>query len=246
MRTPIPIASAALAFALAPPVMVSVPASAQSGLVEQTCNWNQASHYADKGAAFMRQHSWPNAAWAFQAAWDSQAKCASVKRNTLWDYWLSLEFSAAAFNERAYALSLKMLSTADSFASAAKGYAIATKQLADYNAYQVLEQRIRSATVATESQPRVVTVPRPYYYAPPPSYYSGSAPSGAGCDEDSIETVGDDGAILVMLSGTVYRVADYDTVTSSLWLATEDVLICGSRIVNKDDEGEAVDGWRVR
>jgi hypothetical protein len=76
------------------------------------------------------------------------------------------------------------------------------------------------------------------------------APSNAvpssDCDDDSIQTVGDDGAILVMLSGAVYRVAGYDTSTSAVWLSADDVIICGGRIVDKDENGEAVDAEKVR
>ena len=75
---------------------------------------------------------------------------------------------------------------------------------------------------------------------------SSSGASLGDCDDASIQTVGDDGAILVMLSGAVYRVADYDTSTSAIWLGTDDVLICGNRIVDKDESGEAVDTQRVR
>jgi len=86
--------------------------------------------------------------------------------------------------------------------------------------------------------------PAEQYQAAPTAPYYGAP--GGDCDDDSIETVGEDGAILEMLSGAVYRVQDYDTSTSSLWLAADDVLICGDRIIDKDEDGESVDAYRVR
>lgn len=93
--------------------------------------------------------------------------------------------------------------------------------------------------------PGLANEPPPEYYQPPSSGSYYAAPS-SDCNEDSIQTVGDDGAILEMLSGVVYRVADYDTSTSSIWLTADDVLICGGRVVNKDENGEAVDAEKVR
>ncbi|MFY9627207.1 MAG: hypothetical protein WAK03_03505 [Methylocystis sp.] len=69
------------------------------------------------------------------------------------------------------------------------------------------------------------------------------------CDEDSISTVSDDGEILVMLSGQVYRVDAGDTADTALWLPTEDVLICGLgsvEIINKDSQGEKVSAVRLK
>jgi hypothetical protein len=69
------------------------------------------------------------------------------------------------------------------------------------------------------------------------------------CDEDSISTVSNDGEILVMLSGHVYRVDAGDTVDSALWLPAEAVLICGAgsvEIVNTDNEGEKVSAVRLK
>ena len=41
-----------------------------------------------------------------------------------------------------------------------------------------------------------------------------------------------------MLSGRVYRVDSGDTVDMQLWLSTEDVLVCGGEMINKDEHGE--------
>ena len=229
----------AAGFVLALILGVARAACAQSGLVEQTCNTRQARHYSDKATSLMRQNSYSAAAWACQAGWDSQAKCPAATRSPLWVFWWNLGAAATYYDLHVYEKTLHYLSQADSWKPFAQAYSTATNQVAAYDADVTLAATIRNAMVAMASRPPIIAAPpRAYYYAAPPA--------GSGCDEDSIETVGDDGAILVMLSGAVYHVADYDTPTSSLWLATEDVIICGSRIVNKDDDGEAVDGSRVR
>ena len=60
------------------------------------------------------------------------------------------------------------------------------------------------------------------------------------CDDDSIESVSDDGAIIVMMSGAVFRVNPADQVDTALWLPADDVLICNhdTEIINTDENGE--------
>lgn len=70
------------------------------------------------------------------------------------------------------------------------------------------------------------------------------------CEDDSIEEVAGDGAILTMLSGSIWKVDEADRVDSGLWLGTEDVLICedsGTRstIINKEESGEEVHAERI-
>jgi hypothetical protein len=100
---------------------------------------------------------------------------------------------------------------------------------------------------ATRSLPPQAAPPMPLrtYPQAPPAY----APTVSGapdCDEDTIETVGHDGEILVMLSGAVYKVDASDVSTSAIWLATDDVKVCGGEIINTDEGGETVDAHRVR
>lgn len=65
--------------------------------------------------------------------------------------------------------------------------------------------------------------------------------ASADCEEVSVEDIYDDGKILALDDGRHLSVADYDTVTSSVWVAPFDGLICnGDRFINKDDN-EAVD-----
>jgi hypothetical protein len=59
----------------------------------------------------------------------------------------------------------------------------------------------------------------------------------AACDEDTIDSANN--GILVMQSGHVYKARfSSDTVG---WMSTEDVLICGDQMVNKDENGETAD-----
>ena len=137
-----------------------------------------------------------------------------------------------------YTGALKSLANADQWKAAAQAYASRTNQKSVFNADAQAAEQVRNLIAQAASYPQTRYVP-----APVPRYYQ--APS-QDCEEDSIQTVGDDGAVLEMLSGAVYHVADYDKVTSSIWLATDDVLICGTRIINKDENGETVDATRVR
>ena len=50
-----------------------------------------------------------------------------------------------------------------------------------------------------------------------------------------IETVSDDGEVIVLENGSVWEVDSIDTVTSSLWLPVSSILICDGRLINTDD-----------
>jgi hypothetical protein len=78
------------------------------------------------------------------------------------------------------------------------------------------------------------------------------------CVDDSLSAVDGDGAILTMISGSIWKVDDVDRVDSGLWLGAEDVLICsetislpGGRatsvytIINKEEGGEEVSATRL-
>jgi hypothetical protein len=66
--------------------------------------------------------------------------------------------------------------------------------------------------------------------------------ASADCEEVGVEGVYDDGKVLALDDGRHLRVDDTDTVTSSIWIAPFDGLICdgGDRFINKDDN-EGVD-----
>jgi hypothetical protein len=74
-----------------------------------------------------------------------------------------------------------------------------------------------------------------------------SAPSySQSCDDDSIQSVSDDGSIIVMISGAVYQVDAADRVDTALWTSADDVLICGTEIINTDQNGERATVRRLR
>jgi hypothetical protein len=68
-----------------------------------------------------------------------------------------------------------------------------------------------------------------------------ATPAIASCEADTIETVSDDGDLIIMLSGDAFDVAAGDDVTAATWLEGEDVLICGDTIINKDERGEKIE-----
>jgi hypothetical protein len=76
---------------------------------------------------------------------------------------------------------------------------------------------------------------------------AGSAPALA-CDDDEIEFVAVDGAVIKMRSGATFHVIFSDQLDASMWLALDDVLICKdeTEIINKDHEGERVTVKRMR
>jgi hypothetical protein len=67
------------------------------------------------------------------------------------------------------------------------------------------------------------------------------------CDDESIQSVSDDGSIIIMISGTVFQVNPVDQVDTALWLAADDVLVCDDeKIINKDENGETASVRRLR
>lgn len=72
------------------------------------------------------------------------------------------------------------------------------------------------------------------------------------CEEDSLSDVSGSGAILEMLSGQIYKIAEIDRIDSTLWLVADDVLICAQpstnsyQIINKDEDGEEVHATRLQ
>ena len=68
------------------------------------------------------------------------------------------------------------------------------------------------------------------------------------CYDDSIDTVSDDGDIIVMISGAVFQVDLDDQVDTALWLPADDVLICNgdTELINPDENGERASVFRLR
>ncbi len=54
-----------------------------------------------------------------------------------------------------------------------------------------------------------------------------------------IESILDNGKIIKLENGSMWKVDDVDTVTTSIWLPTSTVTLCGSKMINVDDEESA-------
>jgi hypothetical protein len=66
----------------------------------------------------------------------------------------------------------------------------------------------------------------------------------ASCDEEDIDTIGDNGGIIILKDGSVWK--SLDPITSSLWLSLDTVLVCDNdKMINKDEDGETIDVVRL-
>jgi len=77
---------------------------------------------------------------------------------------------------------------------------------------------------------------------------AGAASSACACDADTIDSIADDGSIIVMNSGASFRVNPLDQTDAMFWLSEDDVLICEDEtvIVNKNDKRGRVRVSRIR
>jgi hypothetical protein len=66
-------------------------------------------------------------------------------------------------------------------------------------------------------------------------------PTWAACIEDSIDTVSEDGDLIILTSGQSYDVMAGDASTAAQWQEGDDVLVCGDTIINKDERGEKIE-----
>lgn len=64
--------------------------------------------------------------------------------------------------------------------------------------------------------------------------------SWAACDDDSIDTVSEDGDLIVLSSGDEYDVSPAYEATAALWMEGDDVLVCGNTIIDKDQGGKRI------
>jgi hypothetical protein len=60
-----------------------------------------------------------------------------------------------------------------------------------------------------------------------------------------IDAVLDDGRLIRLEDGSLWQVDRIDTITSSLWLPVSNIIVCGNRLINEDDN-EAVRARRLR
>ena len=71
--------------------------------------------------------------------------------------------------------------------------------------------------------------------------------ASAACEEDSIDTVSEDGETIILTSGAVYEVDVSDQVDVGSWASGEDVLVCNDAvIINKDENAERVSVTRLQ
>lgn len=77
---------------------------------------------------------------------------------------------------------------------------------------------------------------------------SGAGTLAGSCDDDTIESIADDGSIIVMTSGASFRVSPLDQTDAMFWLAADDVLICKgeTELINKNDKRERIRVSRIR
>ena len=72
------------------------------------------------------------------------------------------------------------------------------------------------------------------------------ATNAQGCDEGHwIDEVLADGRIIKLEDGSLWEVDSIDTVTSSIWLPTSDIIVCDDKLINVDDK-ETVQARRLR
>lgn len=73
-----------------------------------------------------------------------------------------------------------------------------------------------------------------------------TAPRDTDCEDGHwVENVIADGEFVALEDGSLWQVGPLDRIDTQLWLATEDVLLCGTRLINTDT-GDAVEVIRVR
>jgi hypothetical protein len=59
-----------------------------------------------------------------------------------------------------------------------------------------------------------------------------------------IDAVPNDGRLIRLEDGSLWQVDSIDTVTSSIWLPVSDIIICGNRL--NEDDNETVHARRLR
>lgn len=65
-------------------------------------------------------------------------------------------------------------------------------------------------------------------------------PPVSGCESGHwIESVGGDGKVIKLEDGSLWNVDDVDTVDTALWLPTTEIVICGSKMIDVDDNETA-------
>jgi hypothetical protein len=63
-------------------------------------------------------------------------------------------------------------------------------------------------------------------------------PARAACDKDTIDTISEDGDLIILSSGTTYDVHENDRSTAASWQEGDDVLVCGHTMTDKTQGGQ--------
>lgn len=82
--------------------------------------------------------------------------------------------------------------------------------------------------------------------APGSSRVPPQAPSRSDCEDGHwISTVSSGGEIVKLEDGSIWEISAIDRIDTMLWLVTEEITICGGRLINTDT-GDAVDATRIK
>jgi hypothetical protein len=65
-------------------------------------------------------------------------------------------------------------------------------------------------------------------------------PARAACDKDTIDTISEDGDLIVVSSGISYDVHEDDQSTAASWQEGDDVLVCGHTMIDKNQGSQKV------
>lgn len=73
-----------------------------------------------------------------------------------------------------------------------------------------------------------------------------AASTASACESGHwVKSVQADGKIVILEDGSVWEIDDTDTVDTSLWLPTTEIVICDDKLINTDDD-ETVGATRIR
>lgn len=68
----------------------------------------------------------------------------------------------------------------------------------------------------------------------------------AGCETGHwIQSKSDDGSIIIIEDGSVWQVDPVDTIDSSLWLVTDEIVACDDKLIDTDD-GTTVEATHIK
>lgn len=74
--------------------------------------------------------------------------------------------------------------------------------------------------------------------------YAAGSPSA--CEGDHwVDSVEDDGKVVILEDGSAWEIDDGDTADTSTWISQTELIICGTKLIDTDDD-ETVDATRVR